>query len=442
MPRQDALLYARHLERRQSDIESAMAELGYDRLLIHSGRPMPRFFDDQAPPYRANAVFVSLVPLPEAADSLLEFRPGRRPRLWYCQPGDYWHLPPPDPESWWADALDVEVVDSPKAWRDRLDAPAARALIGRVEELQVDAGRADLNPEQLIARLDEARTRKTAWERHCIGLANERAVPGHRAAARAFSQGASEHDIQLAYLSAVRQDQDALPYSSIVALNEHAAVLHYQHRQSMPPARHSSFLIDAGASQAGYAADITRTYAMADQDEFAAVISAMDRAQQRLCDQVRADVDFVELHQETHRAVAVICEQAGLVRMAPEDQVEAGITSHFFPHGLGHFIGAQVHDVAGHRAPDGSALPPPTRHPALRLTRRLEPGNVVTIEPGLYFIPMLLDALKASSYSRHIDWQAVERLLPCGGVRIEDNVLVTEGDPVNLTRQAFETIQD
>ena len=110
----------------------------------------------------------------------------------------------------------------------------------------------------------------------------------------------------------------------------------------------------------------------------------------------------------------------------------------FFPHGLGHFLGIQVHDVGGHLAdPDGRRAPPPKAHPMLRSTRTLEPGHVLTVEPGVYFIEMLLDGWRNGTESRRdaINWEAVDALAPYGGVRIEDNVLVTDTGPRNLTRE-------
>jgi Xaa-Pro dipeptidase len=115
------------------------------------------------------------------------------------------------------------------------------------------------------------------------------------------------------------------------------------------------------------------------------------------------------------------------------------VTSVFFPHGIGHLLGLQVHDVAGLAAdPSGTReAPRPEGHPFLRLTRTLEPGFVVTVEPGIYFIDLLLDEARADGRGRHIDWAAVERLKPFGGIRIEDDVACTPGTPENLTRDAF-----
>jgi len=97
-----------------------------------------------------------------------------------------------------------------------------------------------------------------------------------------------------------------------------------------------------------------------------------------------------------------------------------------------------VHDVAGFQASDhGGTLPRPPGHPYLRMTRALEPGMVVTIEPGLYFIDMLLAELKNKPAGKDVDWTRVDAFRKYGGIRIEDDVVCTEGEPENLTRDAF-----
>lgn len=437
MPNPDALLYARHVEHRSEEIDSILSELGYDGLLIHSGRPENRLFDDSHPPFRAHGPFVALVPQPFAANSLLELRPGQRPTLWFCQPDDFWHMPPEAPADWLADPLEIKVVSSPEQWHERFGRQRALAVIGDERAIGGLLDGADLNPPELMWRLHEMRTRKTAFERDCIEHANHLAVRGHLAAARAFREGRSELEIHLAYLAATGLDQDMLPYNNIVALNDHAAVLHYQFRSPERPKTARSFLIDAGADWRGYAADITRTWTLDEHREFGAMIEAMDEAQRRLVDQIRPGRSFVDLHREAHLAVAAVLEQAGIVDMPPDEQVDSGVSAHFLPHGLGHFIGAQVHDVAGLRDKAGQDLPAPERYPALRLTRELEVGNVVTVEPGLYFIDTFLEKLKAGEHADRVDWQSVDRLAPFGGIRIEDNVLVSESEPVNFTRQAF-----
>jgi Xaa-Pro dipeptidase len=118
--------------------------------------------------------------------------------------------------------------------------------------------------------------------------------------------------------------------------------------------------------------------------------------------------------------------------------VSSGISSAFFPHGLGHLLGLQVHDVGGlQAAPEGGEIPRPEGHPYLRTTRPLAENAVVTIEPGLYFIPSLLSALKNGSQGRHVNWSKVDEFRKFGGIRIEDNVVARPAGPENLTRDAF-----
>src|SRR5690606_14228497 len=103
-----------------------------------------------------------------------------------------------------------------------------------------------------------------------------------------------------------------------------------------------------------------------------------------------------------------------------------------------HMIGLQVHDIGGFMAgEDGGVLPRPEGHPYLRLTRTLAPGMVVTIEPGLYFIDMLLEELKAGPQARRVNWSRVDAFRHYGGIRIEDDVVCTADEPLNLTREAF-----
>ena len=429
-------LYRRHVERLVSATTESLSEAGYDRLLLHSGRPRLRFQDDHAPAFRAHPHFVHWVPLPRHADGMLEFSPGARPRLWMVVPEDFWHAPPAPPADWWADQLDIEIVADREGWAHRLGQGGATALIAEPDDFPELGGDADVNPAGLLARLDEARTVKSDYEIACLREANRRAVAGHRAAERAFHDGESELGIHAAYAAASGQDPDVLPYGSIVALNEHCAILHYQYRSPRRPEAARSFLIDAGADCLGYAADITRTHSR-DDGEFAELVEAVDALQQRIVERTVQDRAFVDLHLETHRGIADILRSSGICSLEVDAMLEAGVTSRFFPHGLGHFLGVQVHDVAGQRDRSGTALPPPADHPFLRLTRDLEAGNVVTVEPGLYFIPQLLDPLRESQLRRAIDWDRVDALAPYGGIRVEDDVLVGRESAVNLTREAF-----
>jgi Xaa-Pro dipeptidase len=144
------------------------------------------------------------------------------------------------------------------------------------------------------------------------------------------------------------------------------------------------------------------------------------------------------VHEDAQLAVAVILEDFGIVSMAPDDMVATGVSNAFLPHGVGHHLGLQVHDSGGKLAgPEGTVIPQPEAWPFLRNLRPVEQGNVFTIEPGIYFIDSVLEHLRASPLGANVDWDAVERLKPYGGVRIEDNVWMGPDGPENLSRDAF-----
>ena len=355
----------------------------------------------------------------------------------YLQPHDYWHVVPAAPNGWWVEHVDVHVIRTPEQALALLPGPAARcAILGEANSALGDY--LPNNPAAALDYLHYQRSYKTPYEIALMRLAQARAVRAHRAAETAFRAGASEFDIHLAYCQAARQDATELPYQNIVCLNEHAAVLHYTELQRDPPAQSLSFLIDAGASHCGYAADITRTWAADRGSEFQAMVDAVDAAQQAMCAGVRAGVDYRQLHVDAHLALMGILKDFGVLKASPEAAVASGVSAAFFPHGLGHPIGLQVHDVAGFAASDrGGTIARPEGHPYLRMTRVLESGMVVTIEPGLYFIDMLLEEVKRNGHADSIDWTRVDEFRPYGGIRIEDEVLCTDAAADNLTRPAF-----
>jgi len=432
--------YASHVARTQKNWEQALLAEGFSAAVVHSGSPVISFLDDYVYSFRSNPQFLAWLPLTHHHDSVLLIQPGRQPQLWYYQPEDYWHMPPSDPEAWWAEHFDVHVVIAADAWKAALGGLNGQvAVLGDSAELPVVFPKFSINPGNLIMRLHLHRTRKTDYELACMREASQRATRAHYAARDAFMSGLGEYDIHLAYLASVRQNDAELPYHSIVALNEHAAVLHYQERDRQTKAESRSFLIDAGACQNAYAADVTRTYA-AHNGEFSDLVGAMDQIERQLAGQVRAGLSYPELHLNAHHQIAELLQQAGISKLPAEDAVASGLSSVFFPHGLGHFIGLQTHDVAGLVDNDGQPLERPSGHPYLRLTRELEAGNVLTIEPGLYFIPALLAEWKEKGDVRAINWDRVEKLIPYGGIRIEDNVVVTETGAENLTRDAFASL--
>ena len=431
-------LFPAHVAELQRRADEALLAGGFDGLVLYSGRSPMAFQDDRPYPFVANPHFAHWAPVNDAPDCFIAYRPGERPILCFHQPADYWHRPPELPPGAWQDQFDLQVIREPAAARPLLGLGGGRhAFIGEPQAGFESWGFAAVNPTPLLAHLHYYRAVKTPYEVACMRRASELGARGHLAARDAFRSGASEFEALLAYCAAVGARDQELPYGNIIAFDEGAAILHYQNLDPRRDRPRRSFLIDAGARFRGYACDITRTWP-GKPGEFADLVQAMDTLQQRLCDGVRAGRDYRDLHLEAHRAIGAVLRDAGLIDCDPATAVAEGVTSVFFPHGIGHLLGLQVHDVAGLAADvHGTEIPRPQGHPFLRLTRILEPGYVVTVEPGLYFIDLLLDAARADGRGARIHWDAVERLRPYGGIRVEDDVLCTGAAPENLTREAF-----
>ncbi len=431
-------LFGPHLAALCQRTTAALEACGFEALLVHSGSLLPVFQDDRTYPFVANAPFKVWAPLADVPECFIHFQPGRPPRLLFHCPTDYWYKTASLPQAYWT--THIEVVPYADLAEARAALPrslAHTAYLG--EDFGQLAGWAvgAVNPPRLIRHLDFSRAVKSPYELACLRVANRLGARGQLAAARAFSAGGSEFDIELAFLAACGQREQELPYNPIIALNDNGAVLHYQVLEKHAPPQRRSLLIDAGAEFGGYASDITRTHAAAEGD-FSALIKQMDAMQQALCAHVKAGVDWREVHLLAHRLIAKVLREADLITCDVDEALASGVTRVFLPHGIGHLLGLEVHDVGGFmRAPDEGDIERPEGHPYLRLTRTLEPGFVVTMEPGLYFIESLLAAARDSRHAPLIRWPRVDSLRPFGGIRIEDDLAVTATGCENLTRDAF-----
>ena len=442
MTEQLAQTYPTHMATMIQRADAALEKGGHEHLLVAAGKLQYRFEDDNPYPFAVNPQFKAWLPVTQAPGSWLSYTPGKKPKLIYLQPRDYWHVVPEAPDGYWTEHFEIEIVHTPDQVRQHLPRdPDSCAIIGPADSIIEDI--APNRPQTVIDYLRFHRAFKTDYEIECMREANRIGAQAHRAAEMAFRSGESEFGIQMAYLHASGLTQAELPYSNIVALNQHGAILHYSNFDREPAASADSFLIDAGASFNGYASDITRSYAAPDAEDFQALIDDMDAMQLDLCDGVRDRRSYAEsAHQGPSRHRRDHCNHMGWSTCTPESAVESGLTSHFFPHGLGHGIGLQVHDIGGFmKGEDGGVIDKPDGHPYLRLTRDLARGMVVTIEPGLYFIDMLLQELRGKPEGKAVQWDKVDELRKYGGIRIEDDVACTDDTPLNLTREAFKALE-
>jgi len=429
-------LYKPHLQTLMRRTERSLAASGFDALVIHAGTAPIQFLDDQDYPYKVNPHFKAWVPIEDNPGCILVVAPGARLKVLFHQPNDYWHKPARLPRAPWTAEVDLIAMDEASKASGHWAHLRRVAYIGP-DGFSAETDPASINPPDLLSRLHYDRAVKTAYELECMRRASALGARGHQAALAAFRRGESEYEAHMRYLEACSQREQEMPYNNIVAYNENSAVLHYQHLERTAPAPLRSFLLDAGAQYRGYASDITRTYAAA-PCRFADLVDAVDAAQRVLCGEIVAGRDYREVHLSAHRRLGDVMQEIGLTKLPGQAALELGVTSVFFPHGIGHLLGLQVHDVGGVMGDEqGHERQRPEGHPYLRLTRMLEPGVVVTVEPGIYMIDSLLAAAHADSRRTHIDWSVVEELKPFGGIRIEDNVVTTSTQPENLTRDAF-----
>ena len=214
----------------------------------------------------------------------------------------------------------------------------------------------------------------------------------------------------------------------------HGETLHNHHHRN-PLAGGRLVVNDSGAESAlHYAGDITRTFPVSGKftDRQKEVYGIVHRAQSEAIAAARPGVKYRDIHLGAARSMAAGLKRLGLMKGDSEEAVRAGAHALFFPHGLGHMLGLDVHDMedlgedlVGYD--ESVRRDPQFGLRSLRLGRALEPGFVLTVEPGLYFIPELIDAWKADrKHEEFIDYRAVECFRDFGGLRIEDDILVTE----------------
>lgn len=428
-------LFAGHIETLQKRMLGVFSELGIDSLVLDAGVSQYYFEDDQGIPFRSNHHFAHWCPHP-GEGHLLHIKPGQKPKLLAFAPDDFWHEHKKIAQDFWTDQFEIE------SYGDRDELWKAINMSGRNFYHGPEAEKAqsfglETSIEELLPRLNWYRSYKTAYELACVSHATERATKGHHAAEKAFLAGGSELDIHFAYLHALRALDEHLPYAGIVCLNEKGATLHY--RDKRDDVRNGvSLLIDSGAAFQGYACDITRTYASPKAPAaFHELLTATQTMQKNLCESVKAGITMADLHFESHIEIAkILLDQEILKGISVEDAVSQELTRVFYPHGVGHMLGLLVHDVAGKQVDlSGKLGEPDPRFPKLRSVRVLEADHLITVEPGIYFIDILLKAEQSGSNRDKFNWPLIETLRPCGGIRIEDNVVVTKDQPLNITRK-------
>jgi Xaa-Pro aminopeptidase len=282
--------------------------------------------------------------------------------------------------------------------------------------------------EDLRAGLNRIRRPKDVLELERMRIAALATRAAFAAAVPFLRDGVSEREAQIELeTAAFRAGGDAMAYDTIIGSGTNSAVLHFA-----PTARvlraGELVLIDAGAEYRCYASDITRTYPVdgrfgsQQQEELHGIVRAAELAAIERCG---PGTEWRDVHLTAALVIAEGLVSAGILRGAPDSLLESGALWMFFPHGVGHLVGLGVRDAGG-ILPERQDDPPPFPH--LRIDLPLQAGMVVTVEPGVYFVPAILqDPERRRLHRGEVDWDVVDRMLDFGGIRIEDNVLITDG---------------
>ena len=305
--------------------------------------------------------------------------------------------------------------------------------------------------------LAEAITRlrivKGAHELALIRHANAATTNAHTATLRAVKAATTERDLQAAFLRAcVAAGMPDEPYGGIFASGTHAATLHYVRnsadlRRVQPDltrpgveagdARPLNVLLDAAAEADCYAADVTRTFPLSGtfSKESRAIYDIVAEMQEESFKMLRAGVHWERVHETAHRVAIRGLLRVGIFRHAPahsaasptadaaaaeEEIFKARTSCAFFPHGLGHYMGLDVHDVGGN--PNYADADPLFKY--LRVRGEVPAGAVITVEPGVYFCRFIVEPyLKEEKHRTWIDEVVLARYWAVGGVRIEGKAL-------------------
>ncbi len=301
----------------------------------------------------------------------------------------------------------------------------------------------------LVEAVCEMRLHKDSYEIAEIEKAIAYTRDMFEAARRSITPGKKEHDILAALKTSAADNAHAFSFNPIVTV--HGEVLHNEvYHHTLEEGR--LLLVDAGAeAPSGYAGDITRTYPVNGRftDRQKVIYETVLRAQMTGIEMVRPGMSYKEVHLAAARVIIEGLREAGLMKGNTDSALEAGAHALFFPHGLGHMMGLDVHDMEdlGDIVGYGRSGKRSTQFGLnfLRLQRTLEPGYVLTVEPGIYFIPALFRQWQEEH--RHEDfivYDEVAKYLDFGGIRIEDDVLVTQdghrvlGPPIPKTPQELE----
>ena len=394
-------------------------------LLVGAGQPLPKpEISDILLPFIAHQEYYYLTGFADAPGGVIAF----------------------DPKAGWTSFV-PEVTEAERVWEGREQLPgellgklpawlAARkgrrvVLLGApVPEVAADEART----AEVREAYKHARRPKEPGEIDLMRRCAAATAAGYAAVQPFIKPGVSERRLQIELEAEYfRQGAQTTGYDSIVGVGAQSAVFHGSPSPDRVARAGDFILIDAGAQLDRYVIDVTRTFVAgppsAFQRDFYQVVL---NAQVRACDRCRPGAEWKDIHFGAAVDLLGGLVALGVMKGDPASLVEQEAHMLFYPHGIGHMLGLGVRDAGG-LEPGRTKDPRPCLR-NLRMDLVLRAGYIVTVEPGLYFIPALLnDPARREKYRDGVNWPLAEKCLGLGGVRIEDNLLVTAGAPENLT---------
>lgn len=285
---------------------------------------------------------------------------------------------------------------------------------------------------QLKEKFDQCRRLKDPDEvklvRSLAGMANA----GYEKIKSFLRPGVTEREIQIEYEAEVfRKGAHGMPYDTIVGSGSNAAVLH-----AIPTYKKVQdgelVLIDAGAHIDDYCVDITRVYPVNGKfsSQQQALYDLVLSAQKKGIEKCVVGTPWNQVHTATARVISEGLVAMNIMKGSVDSILETGAISMFYPHGVGHLVGLRVRDT-GH---EENRNPRVYNGARIRVDLKLQENILITVEPGCYFIKTLLnDSANREKYKDYINFSEVDKWMNVGGVRIEDDILITKGSPENLT---------
>ena len=411
------------------------------RVVLASGWVRARNFPHNAFPFRAESHFLYLVGRQIEGAALVLDESGARLYLAPEEPGArLWHGPEPTAADWERElGLEVRSIDAIGSLEGAATLPpqdpAAAAWLSDRLGRRVIAGSADRlsgSDQALADALIALRLSHDAAALDQMRQASQVTVSAFVAGMRATRPGLREAAVAAAMQAEIQAAGMSLAYEPIVTAR--GEVLHARHKHGLLAAG-DLLLCDVGAeTPEGWAADVTRTWPVSGQfsPTQRALYDAVLSARAAALALVKPGASYRAVHLASQRALLEALVELGIFRGPLSALAELHASALFYPHGVGHLLGLDVHDMedlgdrAGYAPGRVRQADPTTRY--LRLDRELVPGMVVTIEPGFYQIPDSVSALEPSSpLGRALDRERLASFSDVRGIRIEDDVLVTPG---------------